>query len=507
MKEKIGFFKTLKFDDRSTEHMALEVLNNPKYDDCKYVDKNEIEKAFDEYGYKLNPFNANTYSSLMDSPHIEGHFLKANLPEVESIVFDDICNIEYLHRTMDLHPDITHLALSTYAMAMDNTIEVVKEIRKEYPDKEIILGGIGVLFPYLKKYVDPDHMCYEQGKGNGVNWLRKFFNLKPYSKEEYRIPIIVSNRGIFNITTAYLVTQIGCPYGCDFCITPSFLKYVPLANSSKKIINILEKMRNKTDEDIFLFLCDPNALFPVKVWKEVFDYYIENNQGNKIFLFCLVSLNHLRLFNLEVIQQKSALKFLMINFGIESVLSNYEKNKGVTNDSINHINNLGIATFHNFILGLLFHTKQSINIEIERNLAFDSTWFSVNTLKPLPTTKTYIELKKENRIFGEDLPPEFLYREGFFPFQHKYLGGGFSALKYAFKAYYDCERKSINSYSRLVEIVDKLPIDIDSSFIKALKFIFRDLSRKNYNLIHARMPSKFVDKYQENFEIVFSEKI
>ncbi len=503
-KIKIAFLKTIKFDDRSTEHMALEVLNDPKYDNSKYVDKDEIQRALDDYGYRLNPFNANTYSSIMLSPNIEGHFLKTNLPEIESIVFDEVCDINYLKRVMNEHPDISHFALSTYAMGMDNTIEVIKTMKKNYPDQEILLGGIGVLYPYFKKYVDQKNICY----GNGVHWLRNYFKLKPYQNKDIKIPIIISDKGIFNISTAYLVTQIGCPNKCDFCITNAFLNYNPFCQNSKKIIDVLEKIRNASNGDIFLFLCDPNALYPTNIWKEVFDYFIEHNEGNIIYLFCLISLNHLYSFNIDKIQNKSALKFIMVNFGIESVLEGgYNKNKNITNEHIKGMNNLGIGTFHNFILGLEHHTKESINLEIKRNLEFDSVWFSINTLKPLPKTDVYIRLKRENRIFGDDMPPEFLYREGYFPFEHPYLGGGFSALKYAFKSYYDCERKILDSYSRFIETISKIPSSESSNFIKYIKFLFKDISKKNYKLTKLRMPSSFVEKYQEHYERIFATKI
>lgn len=499
-KIKLAFLKTIKFDDRSTEHMALEVLNDPKYDNSKFVDKKVIQNALDEYGYKLNPFNANTYTSLMLSPNIEGHFLKGNLPEIESIVFDEVCDVNFLNKVMNEHPEISHFALSTYAMGMDNTIDVVKTMKKNYPDKKILLGNIGVLYPYLKEYVDEKNICY----GDGVNWLRNFFKLNLLKKDEYKIPIILSEKGLFNIKTAYLVTQIGCPLSCDFCITNSFLKYNPFCTNSKKIIKILEEIRKQSSGDVFLFLCDPNALFPTKIWREVFDYFTEHNQGNVIYVFCLISLNHLQSFNLKEIQNKSALKLLMVNFGIESVLQGgYSKNKNIHNNYIKEINSLGIATFHNFILGLPIHTKKLIDLEIKRNLEFDSTWFSINTLKPLPTTKTYIDLKKENRIFGDDIPPEFLYREGYFPFKHQYLGGGFSALKYAFKSYYECEKKVIDSYSRLIETISKIPSSALSDFVKYVKFIFKDMSKKNFELTKLRMSPFFVQKYEDIYDKTF----
>ena len=56
--------KSLPLELRSTEEFALEVLNNPKYDEFpQYIDKHEIQRAFDEYGYKLNPYNSSIYEN------------------------------------------------------------------------------------------------------------------------------------------------------------------------------------------------------------------------------------------------------------------------------------------------------------------------------------------------------------------------------------------------------------------------------------------------------------
>ncbi|MFW9828236.1 MAG: hypothetical protein ACFFEY_11615 [Candidatus Thorarchaeota archaeon] len=38
----------------------------------------------------------------------------------------------------------------------------------------------------------------------------------------------------------------------------------------------------------------------------------------------------------------------------------------------------------------------------------------------------YNQIKDEGLLFGNVLPPALLCRDGFFPFNHKNLGGGFS---------------------------------------------------------------------------------
>ena len=99
MNQRILFIKTMANQLKSTEELALDILNDPKYDDFpQYVDKTMIQDTFDEYGYKLNPFNSNIYANIINSPNIEGHYLAANLPEIDSLVINETCSTNNIHK-------------------------------------------------------------------------------------------------------------------------------------------------------------------------------------------------------------------------------------------------------------------------------------------------------------------------------------------------------------------------------------------------------------------------
>ncbi len=500
--QKIIFFKSLSFNIKSTEELALEVLNNPKYDEYpQYVDKEEIQRAFDEYGYKLNPFNSEIYAKVMSSPNIEGNFLAQNIPEIESKVVDEVCSKQVIHDTLDKHNDATHIALSTYADGLDKTINAIKLIQQEYPDKKLYLGGIGVLYPQIYNLAENRDICI----GCGVNWLREKLNLTPITLRDFTIPKISSTKEGYSssFNSEYLVTQVGCPFRCDFCITSAFLQYNPFC-SADKIIRYLEEILQSNTNDVFLYICDPNAFFPERTWKKVFDYFIENKSKYKINIHMLIlaSLVHLNSFNIENIQKKCALKIFLLNYGMESTLEGgYEKNKGVKNDFINKLNECGVITYHNFILGLPNHTKETIDVEIKRNLEYNAMWYSISTLKPMPGTLLYERHKEQGNLFGEDLPPELIYREGFFPFNHEYLGGGYSALKYAFKAYHESEKKVVDVYSNFAETVMKSSVYESSTALQSLVKLFLSMSKSNFALFKLRMPEELTFSYKQKMNI------
>ncbi|MFW9828247.1 MAG: hypothetical protein ACFFEY_11670 [Candidatus Thorarchaeota archaeon] len=507
----IIFFKTLASSFKSTEQYALEVLSDSKYDKFpQYIDKSKIEEAFDEYGHKLNPFNSEIYTnSISNSPNIEGHFLSQNLPsQVDSIVVDETCSKDVLYKYLDNYNEISHIGLSVYAMGMDESLNIIKIISKDFADKELYLGGIGVLFPHIQNLAEMgiikrENICF----GSGINWLRNklgFRNLKP---NQIKIPKIKSPIYGFpkKVNSEYLITQIGCPYECDFCITAKFLHYNPFSTNPQKIINRLEEMRQEYEKDIFLFLCDPNAFFPLRTWKEVFHHFsnkkVRKGCDNYIFLLCLASMTHLRDLGIEKIQKDSCVKIFMINYGMESTLDGgYIKNRGISNEFIKAIKSLGIIPHQNFIIGLPRHTEKNLDLEIKNNLEYDAVWFSVNTLKPLPTTMIYNQIKDEDLLFGNDLPPELLYRDGFFPFKHKNLGGGFSALKYAFKSYIECEKKVIDVYLNFSETICNNPGYETSTDLQSFAKFFFEMSKKNFDIFKLRMEEKFIKLYQKQLQ-------
>jgi len=357
---------------------------------------------------------------------------------------------------------------------------------------------VGTVYSHLKELVEPKNTCI----GNGINWLRTKFNLKPISNEEFNIPKIFGNfpESPVPMKTAFLITQLGCPNNCDFCITPNFLKYQPLSNK-EKIIKFIEELSSESNKDIFLFMVEPNAFYPEQTWNKIFSHFIENSAkiDKNFFIAFEGSLNHINKFDLETIQRKSPIKFLLISYGIESTLrGGYLKNQGNPEKILERLNKLGIVTKQNYILGLPFHTKKNIDLEIGNNLKFHPDLYSVFNFKPIPETPLYNQLKSENRLYDKALPPEFLYAFGFLPFAHEHLGGGFNILKYLFKAIYENEKKSIDIYGNFSNKLLDLFALTNSRKIKWAAKSFIKISSMYFYSFRARMPKTLTTIYKQN---------
>jgi len=483
-----------------TETFALQVLESTKYDNNPLINKDAIESAFNEYGKKLNPSNTKVTNNIHDcNLNIEGNFISKNIPEIPSIVIDKVCTKDILIKSLDKYDDITHIALTIYAEGMDNSLEIVQTIQSDFSYINLLAGGVGVSYPHIRELIPPRDIC----KGEGVNFLRKKFNLSLLSDEDFKIPKIFGNISSFPIPVkgSYLITQLGCLYNCDFCPSPYLYKYKPFSNA-KKIIHYLENLCYSSEKDIFLFICDPNAFNPFQTWKKVFEYFIENpnNIDIKIFIFSLSSLHHLNKFDLETIQKKSPINFFLVNYGIESVINEYPKNKGSPKKVVERLNELNIITYQSFIIGLPFHTPDLLNLDVRKNLEYDSDMYFVSAYKPVPITPLYQRLKSEGRIFGKELPPEFLYVLDYMPFKHPYLGYGFDILKYCFFSYIESEKKTIDVYGKLSEKLLGVLEHTDSRKIKRAAKIFSNISQANFKFFQKRMPTNLSKIYENQIE-------
>lgn len=491
---KIAFFKSLSLIDRA---FPLKVRDDPRYDNHPLINKKAIDEAVKEYKNKVAyATSKNIYNASVLKTNIEGRLLAENIPEIPSIVINEVCTEEIMRKTLNRH-DITHIALSVYSTGIDKTIKIIKTIQSEFKDIELYIGGVGTVYPHLKELVEPKNTCV----GNGINWLRDKFNLKPLSNEEFNIPKIFGNfpESPVPMKTAFLITQLGCPNNCDFCITPNFLNYKPLSNADK-IIRFIEDLSLESNKDIFLFMIEPNAFFPEHTWKKIFNHFIENSDriDNNIFIAFEGSLNHINKFDLETIQRKSPIKFLFISYGIESTLKGgYLKNQGNPEKIIERLNKVGIVTKQNYILGLPHHTKKNIDLEIKNNLKFNPDLYSVYSFKPIPGTPLYNQLNVENCLYDRSLPTDFLYAFGFLPFAHKHLGGGFNILKPLFKAIYENEKKKIDVYGNFANKLLDLFALTNSRKIKWAAKSFMKLNELYLTSFQVRMPRKLTTIYKQ----------
>lgn len=126
------------------------------------------------------------------------------------------------------------------------SISLLKRIRKEFPKNIIICGGIGVYHLYNKILLYADYVYF----GEAFIFDEECILSNKYEKDKVKInrkipfeniPIVKTGRKIY-----YFLTEVGCPYGCEFCYVSAVNKYQKIGDQEfiDRIKSIDKKLKN-----------------------------------------------------------------------------------------------------------------------------------------------------------------------------------------------------------------------------------------------------------------------
>jgi radical SAM superfamily enzyme YgiQ (UPF0313 family) len=195
------------------------------------------------------------------------------------------------------------------------------------------------------------------------------------------------------------MTTRGCPYNCDFCcVTNLFgnkIRHIPIENVVRDI--------KESGAKNFIFL-DDNIIGNKKYAKELFRAIkpLKINWVGQASVSLLVGDD-------ELMQLASESGCKTLFFGLESVS---EKQLKSMRKSIKDIQHLESALKKIKKMGILIHASMVFGFDDDTKEIFDDTvrfliknkvsTVSFNVLTPYPGTKTYEDLKRQNRLTTTD---------------------------------------------------------------------------------------------------------
>lgn len=313
--------------------------------------------------------------------------------------------IEEETESIDLDQDCDLVGISCMTANAPRSYDLCKEFKKR--GKTVILGGVHptILPDEALQYAD----CVVIGEAEGVwetliddfknNQLKKTYNdpvpdLGKYIPKDFK-KIFQSRR--FSLIP--IMTTRGCPYHCDFCcVTNLFgkkIRHVPIEN----IVRDIKESGSKR----FIFL-DDNIIGNPKYAKELFKAIKPLNIKwvGQASVSLLVADD-------ELIQLAADSGCKILFFGIESVA---EEQLKTMRKAIKDIEHLESAFKKIKKMGILIHASMVFGFDSDTKEVFDDTvkfliknkicTVSFNVLTPYPGTKTYDDLKKENRLTTTD---------------------------------------------------------------------------------------------------------
>ncbi|MBC7188984.1 B12-binding domain-containing radical SAM protein, partial [Candidatus Aerophobetes bacterium] len=195
----------------------------------------------------------------------------------------------------------------------------------------------------------------------------------------------------------------GCPYNCSFCsVTQLFgrkIRFRPI----EKVVDFIREHRGKGLKGrLFVFL-DDNIMGSKKYAKELFEALIPL----KIMWMSQSSVNAAYDEELVSLAARSGCKALFV--GLETVAEDALKEVGKYHNKVNFYKEAikrfqrhGIFVHGAFIFGMDSHDREIFKTTVKfiNEAKLDSLQFSI--LTPLPGTKLYYQLERENRIIDRD---------------------------------------------------------------------------------------------------------
>jgi len=199
-------------------------------------------------------------------------------------------------------------------------------------------------------------------------------------------------------------TGRGCPYDCEFCLARVFngRKY-----RHKRIEQVVEEIKflQEINPEKSIFFADDNLLSIPQYAEELFKAI----KPLKLRVWwCQSSVNKLKDERLLDLMYETGCRVVFIGFESISQDSLVNLNKSHVNkvaeyrETIERVHSRGIAIFGSFILGSDddrgTNLKEIVNFIMENNIAFSMS----NILTPLPGTRLFKRLEKENRIISRE---------------------------------------------------------------------------------------------------------
>lgn len=386
-----------------------------------------------------------------------------------------------------LNPD--YLGVTCMSPSFPNAVKLVKELKRSFPGKPVILGGqhISALpVEVMRELPEVEYGVINEGEitiielidalnGNrelaGVKGIifragaeitrtpaREYiqdmdiipypaWDLLPSMTETYRLSII----GTKGWKSTSIITSRGCPANCSFCDVGGVGRKIR-GFSAGYVIGMIEHLKDHYGITDFLIYDDTFVALKGRL-KEICEEIIRRKW--KIHWSCCARVD---IVNKEMLVLMKRAGCWQIEYGIESgsekVLALMKKRARLdqVRRALRWTKEAGIETRGNFIFGFLGETRETLEETIRFALELDLDLFQQSFLTPYPGSEIY-RYAEEYGKFDKDLEKMSNLRINFIPhgLTERELA---DSSKYAFRKFYLRPRIILHHFAKLRNLND-----------------------------------------------------
>lgn len=352
------------------------------------------------------------------------------------------------------------IGLSCMANLLPFTLLAFKSLRQAYPDRILVLGGVGsksVEDKILRRFPWLDIICRGEAEYTGPELLRSLSDGKDLSQVKglsFRSNgSIIHNSGRERIedldTIAFpsvdkidlgrytgfsMITSRGCPYQCTFCSVAPVWNLESYSRSPRNIIDEMKVLKERAGVDLFLFQDE----FFVSGKKQVMDFCRELQRENLGVEF--KAFGRVNLVDSEMMYALADSGCIELRFGIESgsdkILSQIKK--GFTCSDVLEVVPAAIEIFPRvdafYMWGFPFETMEDFNQSLFQMISLRMMGARIlpSLLCLLPQTEIYRQWSGRMPLqFCPYLLPEFVFTG------HEVCHGGLIEIPEYHKDYFE----------------------------------------------------------------------
>ncbi len=317
----------------------------------------------------------------------------------------DVEVIEEETECVDLENDCDLVGISCMTANSSRAYELCHEFKKR--GKTVILGGVHPSILPDEAMQHADSVVVGEAEGVWEKLILDFQNNNLQKKYHDPLPDLgkyvpkdfskIIKRRLFHLLP--IMTTRGCPYNCDFCCVSNLygkeIRHIPIEN----VVRDIQESGGKN----FMFLDDNiigNPTYAKALFKAIKPLKIKWVGQASVSLL-------VRDDELMQLAAESGCKILF--FGLESVsetqLKTMRKAIGkidLLEKALKKIKKAGILIHASMVFGFDNDTKDTFDETVRFLVKNKVCSVSFNILTPYPGTKTYDDLKNENRLISTD---------------------------------------------------------------------------------------------------------
>lgn len=287
-----------------------------------------------------------------------------------------------------------YVGISFNACTFHKLKPMVEAVRRHSPWSQLVLGGYGTTMPDEELRPWGDHICREEA----IGFMRRLLG-EP--ERPFQHPLVTVRNDLFSLPllgrTGMIAAGLGCPNGCDFCLTSHFFKrqHIRYLDSGQAIVDVMQRYRQRWPGMLSFCIYDEDLLLYVKRGRELLEAMRKTDFVPNVTIFTsMKALSHYEPSELAEMGISS------VWVGFEGMRAGYQKMEGGQSfrETVAALKKVGIHVVLCMIIGFDYQTRETVLEELGELIACRPAVAQFMIYGPAGGTPLLTRMQAEGRL-------------------------------------------------------------------------------------------------------------